>query len=100
MKSLILAVAAFVAGPALADVMVYKDENVSVQLADTECMKPALAAFLKEVEIEGAKAAQVQFRGKNLAACWGLIPDGVVIVDEAGSGGVLPTASFKRQQGL
>lgn len=99
MKSLILAFAVM-AGPAVADVMVYKDDNVLVQLADTACAKASLIAVLKGADLDGAKAALVLFEGKNILACWALIPGGVVLVDEAGGGGIFPITSFKRSPGI
>lgn len=45
------------------------------------------------------KRASIRWRGKDYAGCWFVLRDQVVIVDEAGDAGMVPTGAFRPDTG-
>jgi len=77
--------------------LVYQSSNVKVRLHETDCSVPELAlAIASNGGGRPAQAATVTFGGKDLRACWAILPDNnVLIVDEDLDGGVIPAVAFK-----
>jgi hypothetical protein len=98
----LLIVAALAAAPALADDMVFKDDNVTVRLTEAPCTRAAFQTVLAQVKPDPAKVAVVTHGGRYLAACWLAHPESgnVVLIDEEGDAGLIPMADFKREPGV
>lgn len=101
-KALIGLILALVAAPALAEALIYRDAVVTVRVADRPCENQLLAEHLKVFSATPPLAARVHFKGRDMAAC--AVPNeqrGIMaVLDEEGSGGLLPLAAFKDDPGV
>lgn len=95
-----LALILFLAAPAMAAEMVYKDGDVTVRLYETPCRVPELTAGLTEVSGGPAKGASIIVQGQEIQACWSLWGDKVLIGDVLGRGGYLMVKDFKASPGV
>jgi hypothetical protein len=102
MKRALIIAAILAAGSAIADDMVYKDDNVTVRLRSEPCATASMQAVLAQVQPEpAAKVAEVIFQGRAIAACWMAHQESgnVVLIDADGDAGMIPMAQFKRVPG-
>jgi hypothetical protein len=97
MKAAVLALAALagLATTANADV-IYRYQNLSVQLTAKPCDVAVLSEELKNYSADPARTALVVYNGKAIKACWALDSDGDVLVfDENGKSGFIDRRAFR-----
>jgi hypothetical protein len=92
-KRLLLALA-FACAPAFSAPM-FESGELTVTFTSQKCELAAIGNFLKQYGPEPKKAAIV-FKGHQIRGCYVVDTDGdYVVVDEMGSGGVVPAKAVK-----
>jgi hypothetical protein len=99
-RILLILIAAFLCGPALADEMVARNGKDSVSLQQAAC-PAAVLAHIPPTSRDRFQAASAVVDDRSYVACWALRPDGLVIlVYEDGDGGLIPATDFRRSPGV
>ena len=94
----IAAIAAVFAASAHAD-MIFKGDGVTVRLMESPW--PAkVAALIQPQYVPRFMAAEVNFQGRPLQACWTLNAGNVVIIDEDSEAGEIPAVAFEPAKGV
>lgn len=77
-----------------APVELYRFElgDVVAHLQDSPCENQKVRTVLQD--LDGFRAADVEWQGKSYAACWAVVDEQVVVVDETGDAGFLQPEGF------
>jgi len=67
--------------------------DVAAQLHDTPCENAKVKEVLREPG--DFRSAEVQWQGQGFAACWAVVGQQVVLVDETGDAGYLQQQGFR-----
>lgn len=82
--------------PAFAD-YAYSTKDVAIIAKENQACSPQVLNLLTdEAKQFSWKAAEILFQGRKIQACWALVDDKVVIVDEEGDGGFIDPAAFRK----
>jgi hypothetical protein len=68
--------------------------EVAAKLHDAPCENTKVAHLLPR-QSHQFRAADVLWRGQSYAACWAVVGNQIVVVDETGDAGVLSPAGFR-----
>ena len=71
--------------------------EVVARLHDTPCVHNKMQEILREPG--RFQAADIVWQGKPYNACWVLMDNQIIVVDETGDAGVLPQQGFRRASG-
>lgn len=81
------------AGAAPMTLYTFEFGDVIAQLHDAPCDNEKVQSVLREPE--AFRAADVQWQGQPFAACWTVVGQQVVVVDETGDSGYLQPEGFR-----
>lgn len=101
MRKLLIA-ALMVAGPAMADDMLFEGRDFTVRLMEKPCADREAAAVIARFSQGESRAALVEHAGKAISACWVTFAEGegVLVADGSGMGAKIPAMAFKRKPGV
>lgn len=84
---------AFVPAAGAATLYTFELGDVVAQLHDTPCSDAKVQQVLRDPG--DFRAAEVQWQGQGYAACWAVVGQQVVVVDETGDAGYLQQQGFR-----
>lgn len=103
MRPIILIALLVFSFPAAAnDVMALTSRDVTIRLFKTRCSAANVTVRIHPEDVTHFRTATVVWKGAKLNACWTLLPGNteVLLVDETGDHGILPTSAFKPEVGV
>ena len=80
-----------------ANTVTFELGEVIARLHDTPCVDNKMQEVLREPA--RFQSADIVWQGKPFAACWVLMDNQIIVVDETGDAGVLPQEGFRRASG-
>lgn len=82
--------------------LVMKSRDGTIRLSKTRCSAASVTVRIHPEDVTHFRTATVTWKGAKLNACWTLLPGNteVLLVDETGDHGILPTSAFKPEVGV
>jgi len=100
MRLLVLCAALAAAAPALADVLVARNGEDMVRLADAPCASEAVLSRLPPQQHASFKAATAIVDGRSYTACWRALGGRAHLFYEDGDMGVIPLSDLRAEMSI